>query len=406
MSPAGPAPALIRRRRAVAIAAALVVLGLGGVLIAALSGGSAPSPHYVPAGGAARQLPTPRVRLGRVATSRFTPAPSAMRAAARLPLAEQVAQLFMVDVRGPSAGPSDVGSGWGGVVITRGNVTSAPQGAALVRALGAARVPSIPALRPLIAAVQAGGSHSAFGGLPPAGQQSVAASGDPSVERREALAAGNRLRALGVEMTIAPLADVDVPSGVLTGELFGSDPAAVSAFTRAAVAGYSAAGIAAAVGHFPGEGSASSDPSQSPATVGGSLAQLESRDLLPFDAIAARAPAILMSNAAYAAFDGVTPASVNPKAIAVLRDTLHFRGVVMSGDLDAVLQPTGDTPGQAAIQGLQAGVDLLYITGSPSEPQAAYAGLLAAARRSAALRSLVHSALLEDLTLKARYGLL
>ncbi len=180
----------------------------------------------------------------------------------------------------------------------------------------------------------------------------------------------------------------------------------MSSFTRAAVAGYGAAGIAAAVGHFPGEGSASSDPEQSPATVGGGLAQLEARDLLPFEAVAAQAPVILVSNASYVAFDGVTPASVNPKVIALLRDTLNFPGVVMSGDLDATLQPTGDTPGQAAVQALQAGDELLYITGAPGDPQAAYAGLLTAARHSAAIRSLVHAALLADLTLKVRYGLL
>ena len=65
---------------------------------------------------------------------------------------------------------------------------------------------------------------------------------------------------------------------------------------------------------------------------------------MPFAAVAARAPVMQMSNAAYAAFDGVTPACVCPQAVALLRGELHFQGVVMSGDLEATLQPAGGRP--------------------------------------------------------------
>jgi beta-N-acetylhexosaminidase len=78
----------------------------------------------------------------------------------------------------------------------------------------------------------------------------------------------------------------------------------------------------------------------------------------------------------------------------------------MSDDLDATLQATGSGPGQAAVQALDAGDDLLYITGPPSEQEAAYKAVLRAARTSSSVRALVHEALLRVLTLKARYGLL
>ncbi len=212
MSPTGPTPPTIRRRRAIALTAAVLVLGLAGLAAAVLGGGGAPKPHYVPPGGVARQLPTPRVRLARVTAKPFHPAPAAVAAAARMPLAAQVAQLFVVDVPGKTAGSAGTGTNWGGVVLTRANYASRRQAATLVRQLGAARDPTVPALRPLIAATQTGGSHSAFPGLPPRGQQDVAATNDPGIEQTQALAAGRKLRALGVTMTLAPLADVDVPS--------------------------------------------------------------------------------------------------------------------------------------------------------------------------------------------------
>jgi beta-N-acetylhexosaminidase len=218
--------------------------------------------------------------------------------------------------------------------------------------------------------------------------------------------AGKSLHTLGVQMTLAPLADVDTLQGALTGRLFSTDPHAVARFALAAVAGYHRAGVISAVGHFPGSGAASADPDQMSATVGLTMAELQARDLVPFAAVAPSAPVIVMSNAAYVAFDGVTPAGLLAQAVSLLRNTYGFGGVVMTDDLDATLDPTGDDPGQVAVQALEAGDDLLYITGPASEHLQAYDRVLAAAQRSAFARRLVQAALLRDLTLKADYGIL
>jgi beta-N-acetylhexosaminidase len=222
----------------------------------------------------------------------------------------------------------------------------------------------------------------------------------------QARLAGERLRALGVNMTLAPLADVDTLEGALSGRLFGTDPQAVARFSVEAVEGYRAASVISAVGHFPGAGAASADPDQMSATVGLTLAQLRGRDLVPFAAVAPLAPVIVMSNASYVAFDGVTPAGLLSEAVQLLRQDYGFTGVVMTDDLDATLDPTGSDPATVAVEALEAGDDLLYISGPASEHAAAYQGVLAAARRSAAVRALVRAALLRVLTLKARYGIL
>ena len=93
------------------------------------------------------------------------------------------------------------------------------------------------------------------------------------------------------------------------------------------MAGYHAAGVISAVGHFPGSGAASADPDQMSATVGLTMAQLQARDLVPFAAVAPSTPVIVMSNAAYVAFDGVTPAGLLAQAVSLLRNTYGFGGV-------------------------------------------------------------------------------
>jgi beta-N-acetylhexosaminidase len=388
------------------VAAAAVVIVLAVVVIAVASAGSSRKPHFsfgavsVVTGSSAPA--TPPVRA-----APFRPSSAAVTIAGRLSLADQVAQLFIVGVQGDGADAvASVGiPDAGGVVLTSGNFADDAQVSALVGDVTKA-AHSAGAQSPLIAATQEGGPDTAFADLPPESESAIGATGQPAVAESQARLAGRRLRALGIEMTLAPLADVDTLSGALSGRLFGTDPRMVARFALAAVSGYHAAGVISAVGHFPGVGAASADPDEMSATVGLTMSQLEARDLVPFAAVGRTAPVIVMSNAAYVAFDGVTPAGLLGQAVSLLRDQYGFGGVVMTDDLDAALDPTGQDPGQVAVQALQAGDDLLYISGPASEHLAAYQGVLAAAQGSAIVRALVRAALLRDETLKADYGVL
>lgn len=400
--------AVFRRRRLTALG---VLLGVAAVVLAVTlsSGSGSRGPHYAPRGvGSATLLSTPsQTAAGAGRAPVFRPDPAVARVAGSLSLAQQVAQLFMVSLDGTgSTAVSGLGHlDWGGVVFDRDNFVSLDQVGALAGQVVSATRTSA-GLGPLLAVTQEGGSDNAIEGLPPASEAQIAAGADPAGARSQARAAGRALRALGFTMTLAPLVDVDNVDGALSGRLFSTDPATVAQFGRAALEGYATSGILAAPGHFPGEGAASADPDLMTATVGGSLAALRARDLVPFAAIARQAPVILMSNAEYTAFDGVTPASLLPTAVDLLRRTYRFPGVVMSDDLDATLQPTGESAGAVAVQALSAGDDLLYISGPPSERQAAYSAVLAAAQRSPRLRHRVRVAVLRDLSLKRRAGLL
>jgi beta-N-acetylhexosaminidase len=115
---------------------------------------------------------------------------------------------------------------------------------------------------------------------------------------------------------------------------------------------------------------------------------------------------VIMSNAVYVAFDGVTPAALLPQAVRMLRRDLRFGGVVMTDDLAATAPVTGETVGRAAVDALRAGADLLYLSGGPQEQEQAYAAVLAASRTGRLPHARLQEALLRVLALKRRYGLL
>jgi beta-N-acetylhexosaminidase len=399
----------VRRRRTIAGAVVVVVAAVA--IIVATSGGSPAPPSFGGPGNAsvltqAAPSPTPDSSARAAA---FTPAPAAVSLANQLPLSSQVAQLFLIGLDGTSSSSPDVAAfasnDWGGAELSRTNFASDSQIGALAAGI-TALAKSAGNVPPLIAAPQEGGPDTAFPDLPPEGEATIGASGNAARARAQAQLAGKQLLALGVNMTFAPLADVDVPEGALSGRLFGTAPGVVARDAAAAVGGYGAAGIISAAGHFPGEGAATADPDAMMSNVGGSLSSLEQRDLIPFAAIAPTVPVIMMSNATYAAFDGLTPAGLLPQAVQLLRDHYGFQGAIMSDDLDAALLATGGTAGQAAVDAVQAGDDLLFITGSPAEQLNAFHAVLSAVQSGRISRARIHEALLHVLTLKARYGLL
>jgi beta-N-acetylhexosaminidase len=269
---------------------------------------------------------------------------------------------------------------YGGVLLTDANYVEPQQLSTLTQALQhAARAAGHPAA--IVAAQQEGGPFNAFGNLAPLSQVDVGNARKGT--RASALAAGRQLRALGVGMNLAPNADIAVAGGPGQGRAFSDQPARVVSAVKVSVSAYRQAKVVAAVGPFPGDGGASQDPSEGPAPVGLGLDELRKADMAPFEAVASGAravPAIQMSNAIYAAYDSVTPATLLPDAVDELRDRLGFKGAIVSADLVATTATTGGSVGAAAIDALNAGVDLLVVPGDSAQQDEAYRAVVAAVR--------------------------
>ena len=397
------------RRRWIGLAGCLTAVIV--VLVVVLAGGGAvhTGPDTtVPEGGSSFGAGTATATAARTPAPATTPTPAPSpsdKPAAGLPAsaARSAARLFLVGFGGPAPGDAVLRRfaerEWGGVVLEPGNGTSPQQVAGLVgrlrgAALAAGHEP------PLMAASQLGGQLDAV----PVGASLQSAARDANAARAAALGSAKALHPLGIRMVLAPDADIGFAGGPWEGVAFSDDPKTAAALTAAAVSGWKDGEIAPAPGHFPGEGAASGDPTVEAATVGLSLDDLKARDFQPFQAIATHAPAIQMSSATYVAFDGVTPATLLPDVVKLLRDDLKFGGVIVSGDLAAASLAGGEPVADLAVAAIKAGVDLLWIPGDAADQDAAWRAVVSALKRGTIPVARVAEALKRVAALRHDYG--
>jgi beta-N-acetylhexosaminidase len=261
---------------------------------------------------------------------------------------------------------------------------------------------------PLIIGLQEGGVYGAYPDLPPAERQlEIGEIGKTSTARTWAEGWAGALKAAGFDLNTAPLADVATLDSAIADRAFGDEVELVSDLTRAAVRGCESAGLACAAAHFPGQGSATQDPDLGPATVSLDDASLKQRDLVPFEAaFEAKAPAVVLSNAFFAAYDPVTPASLSPTvATRLLRDELGFKGVAITDDLTAAAVADFQPIPEAAVAALAGGADLVAI-GDPAAAAGARKRMLEAARGGGIPLERLDQAAARVLDLKRRVGLL
>ncbi|MGH3257440.1 MAG: glycoside hydrolase family 3 protein [Streptosporangiaceae bacterium] len=253
--------------------------------------------------------------------------------------------------------------GLGGVTLFGPNISSPEQVRTLIAALRTA-APD----KPVIAIDEEGGdvTRVAFAeGSSYPGNAALGAVDDVALTGAVYLAIGRDLAALGVNLNLAPCADVlgSADSPAVGTRSFGADTDLVARHTAAAVAGLQDAGVAACAKHFPGHGRTETDTHLAIATIEGTLEDLRRRDLPPFiAAIKAGTTAIMPSHLRVPELTGDLPASVSPAAITgLLRGELGFDGVVISDALE--MRATRDRFGMpgAAVLAVAAGTDLLCL---------------------------------------------
>jgi beta-N-acetylhexosaminidase len=225
---------------------------------------------------------------------------------------------------------------------------------------------------------------------------------------------GDQLHAAGVNLDLAPVADVvpTRPDPSLNGPIghfdreFGSTPAVVESHARAFACGMSAAGVTTAVKHFPGLGHVRGNTDSASGVVDHVLGP-EDPGLEVFAHVAAACGSLVMTSTAdYARLDPGHPASFSPTVVRhLLRRDLGFPGVVVSDDLGIARQVQRWAPGERARMFVSAGGDLV-LTVEPGDVPQMTTSLVAAARDSATMRARVRESALRVLTLKARLGLL
>ena len=251
----------------------------------------------------------------------------------------------------------------GGVILFSRNLMDPEQVARLTNALQE-QAPNSPLL---IAIDEEGGRVSrlpqGFTTFPAASKVAACHSPDAAYEAAEVTA--QELRAVGINMNLAPVLDVNSnPANPIIGDrAYGTQPERVCTYGLAVMQGLEDNGVIPCGKHFPGHGDTMTDSHHVLPVVEADRARLDAVELEPFQqAIRRGVPAIMTAHVRYPALDVDTPATLSrPILTDLLRDRLSFQGVTLTDDMEmrAILdhQPIGE----ASVRALQAGADMVVI---------------------------------------------
>jgi len=220
---------------------------------------------------------------------------------------------------------------------------------------------------------------------------------------------GAGLRAAGVDLNLAPVADVRTnPLDEVIGDRsFGSSPTLVAPLVAAAVQGLHDGGVGATVKHFPGLGGAAGNPHVAIPTDPTTEALWTKTQLPGFKAgIAAGADAVMVTSVYVPGLGaGNTPAVFSPSVVGRLRTQLGFEGVIMSDSLSMYGIGVKWPLPQAAVMALTAGNDLLLLSnGDPSYEVQAISAVKAAVLSGRLDRTKLHESAMRVNAMRDRLG--
>lgn len=297
-----------------------------------------------------------------------------------LSVEEKVGQLLLARVPETQAGKDIVTYHLGGYVTfgrdyegkTRWQVQNMIQGWQ-----SAAKIPL------LIAVDEEGGdvvrisSNSNLRGVPFRSPQMVFAMGGLEMIADDAKEKAQLLVDLGVNVNLAPVADVSTdPNDFIYSRSFGQGAEETAEYVVTVMQQFQKKNLSAVLKHFPGYGS-NSDTHSGSSVDQRSLSQLEYRDLVPFQtAIEEGAYAIMVSHHIAACLDEKLPSSLSPAVHTYLREKMGFTGIIMTDDLSmqAVSGQDFKLEHDIYVQAVLAGNDVILC----SDYQTAYQSILAA----------------------------
>jgi beta-N-acetylhexosaminidase len=255
-----------------------------------------------------------------------------------------------------------VEEGLGGVTLFGPNIVAPEQVAALTAELRGARADVV------IATDEEGGDVTRLyyaQGSPFPGNAALGVIDDVELTREIHAAIGAQLAAVGVNLDLAPVLDVNSSDDnpIIGTRSFGTNPSRVAAHAAAAVVGLQSAGIAACAKHFPGHGATEQDSHTELPVVHTSMELLWARELPPFRAaVAAGVQAIMTAHIRVPALTGDLPATFSSAALRdLLRSLLGFEGAIVSDALEMKGASAAIGIPAAAVLALAAGNDLLCV---------------------------------------------
>lgn len=320
--------------------------------------------------------------------------------------AQKAGQLMLVGLEGTEPGEDFAKelqeNQYGGVILFDSNLASAEQTKQLTT-----KLQNLSTQSPLLIGVdEEGGQVARMKGfvLPPPSEAAIGRTGDPKQAKQWAEKTAGKLKTLGFNLNLAPVADI----GSANERSYSNDPAMVSRFVNGSLNGYRTAHLLATLKHFPGLGKGQADTHVDEVVVDADRDTLLREDVKPFQEAMGQFPpeafAVMVTHVRYPAFDKENPASLS-KAIMtdLLRGKLHYQGIVMTDDLGMGAISKHVSMEQAGVQAVAAGADLVMICHNPAWIREVHRGLTKAIEDGTLPEARVEEALYR--VLKAKEGL-
>ena len=252
----------------------------------------------------------------------------------------------------------------GGVVLFNRNFSSREQLEKLIADIRSVRDPHL-----LICIDQEGGRvqrlKEGFTRLPPLGVLGKLHDSDPikalDMAYRHGRVMATEMLACGIDLSFAPVLDLERGSCVIGDRAISGDPAVVTSLGRAYLAGMHDSGMKTTGKHFPGHGSVVADSHVDNVSDPRSLSELECSDLAPFRELAPDLDALMIAHVVYPRVDE-TPAGYSSSWLRdYLRSSMAYQGVIISDDLGMhAAKSVGGLEARTRLC-LEAGCDLVLV---------------------------------------------
>ncbi len=175
------------------------------------------------------------------------------------------------------------------------------------------------------------------------------------------------LKASGIDMDLAPVADTTELSPAIGDRSFADDPTQVSIFVNQFVSALQSNGIVAVIKHLPGHGRVLSNTHTTIGSLNYSWQEIQDFDLLPFvSAINNGVEVVMVGHIIVPDLDN-KPATISKKTISKLREFLPKGSEIILMTDSLTMEGVGIPVTEAPIEALKAGEDMLIIQGIPSE---------------------------------------
>jgi beta-N-acetylhexosaminidase len=168
--------------------------------------------------------------------------------------------------------------------------------------------------------------------------------------------------ASGLDISFAPVLDLDLQRSSIIGDRsFGDEPETVIEIVSFFIDGMNEAGMSAVGKHFPGHGGIHADSHLVQAEDFRTIETIEQHDLLPFSALKEKLGGIMTAHISFPNIDSKTATFSEFWLTEILRNKIHFQGVIFSDDLTMKGADSAGSVSQKIVQAFDAGCNIVLI---------------------------------------------